>query len=340
MQPSEFLAILNNLPADSSLTATHIAALLETLSPILEKPVPIDLDSLPNSKLIDETMLADWLGESVSSLQKWRVSGNGPKFVKNPKSVRYRVGDVRDWIAHNTVQSTSEATTRLSRFGDMWDGFDDPVPAIIVNNVPMGFFRSLDAIEDPSGYTWVAAAREKPASFLDALTNSVAGQFAYLLETDCDAAIWLADKHPEVLDDFRPEEWVFNRLYPQLLGAELAKLVPAFRFFVDNGLSLNAATQFRIGEQTITASIPHLLTVVTTHGQDDGDTFTDLMIEMLKAGLDVDMPDENGQSALQIASDIGFGLYPKCVNAYRLHEKLSGELLSDGDETEEEGGKL
>jgi hypothetical protein len=71
------------------------------------------------------------------------VSGNGPKFVKNPKSVRYRVGDVRDWIAHNTVQSTREPTTRLSRFGDMWDCFDDPVPAIIINNVPMGFFRSL-----------------------------------------------------------------------------------------------------------------------------------------------------------------------------------------------------
>jgi hypothetical protein len=35
----------------------------------------------------------------VASLQKWRVSGSGPKFVKNPRSVRYKAGDVRDWIA-------------------------------------------------------------------------------------------------------------------------------------------------------------------------------------------------------------------------------------------------
>jgi hypothetical protein len=78
-----------------------LPALLETLSPILKNPASVDLDSLPDSRLVDETMLADWLGESVSSLQKWWVSGNGPKFVKNPKSVRYRVGDVRDWIAQS-----------------------------------------------------------------------------------------------------------------------------------------------------------------------------------------------------------------------------------------------
>lgn len=340
MQPSEFLAILKSLPADTPLTATHVAALLETLSPVLKNSVPVDLDSLPSSKLIDETMLAEWLGESVSSLQKWRVSGSGPKFVKNPKSVRYRVGDVRDWIAHNTVQSTSEATTRLSRFGDTWDGFDDPVPAIVVNNVPMGFFRSLDAIEDPSGYTWVAAAREKPVSFLDALTNPLAGQFAYLLEADCDTAIKLARKHRELLHGFRPEEWFFDKVFPQLPGIELARLLPAFRFFVDEGQSLNSATQFRLGNETITASIPQLLTAITTDGPDDGNSFTAFMVELLNAGLDVDMPDEGGRSALQVARDIGFGLYPKCVNAYRLHEKLSGELLSDADELDEAGGKL
>lgn len=173
-------------------------------------------------------MLAEWLGESVSPLQKWRVSGSGPKFVKNPKSVRYKVGDVRDWIGHNTVQSASEATTPLSRFGDMWDGFDDPVPAIIVNKVPMGFFRSLDAVEDPSGYTWVAAERENPATFRDALTNPLAGQFAYLLKVDCDGASRLAGARPEVLDDFRPEEWFFDRTYLQRPGSELARLSHAF----------------------------------------------------------------------------------------------------------------
>lgn len=340
MQPSEFLAILKSLPADTALTATHIAALLETLSPVLKKPATVDLDTLPASKLIDETMLADWLGESVSSLQKWRVSGNGPKFVKNPKSVRYRVGDVRDWISHNTVQSTSEATTRLSRFGDMWDGFDDPVPTIIVNNVHTGFFRSLEAVEEPSGYTWLAAARERPATFADALANPLAGQFAHLLEADCDTAIRLADEYPELLDGFRPEEWFFDRAFPQLPGSELTRLLPAFRFFVDSGLNLNATTRYRLGDQTITASVPHLLTAVTTNGPDDSNSFTAFMIELLQAGMDVDMPDEDGRSALQVARDLGFTLYPKCVNAHRLRRKLSSELLTDDDEIEEDGGKL
>jgi hypothetical protein len=54
----------------------------------------------------------------------------------------------------------------------------------------------------------------------------------------------------------------------------------------------------------------------------------------------VDVPDEDGLSALQVARDIGFTLYPKCVNAFRLHHKLSGELLLDEDEIEEDGGKL
>jgi hypothetical protein len=221
-----------------------------------------------------------------------------------------------------------------------WDGFDDPVPAIIVNNVPTGFFRSLEAVEEPSGYTWLAAARERPATFADAFANPLAGQFAHLLETDCDTAVRLADKHPELVDGFRPEEWFFDRSFPQLPGNELTRLLPAFRFFVDSGINLNTATRFRLGDKIITTSIPHLLTAITTNGPDDGNVFTAFMIEMLEAELDVDMPGDDGRSALQVARYIGFNPYAKCVNSYRLRQKLSDELLGDDDYAEESGGKL
>lgn len=75
MLPSEFLAVLRDLAADTPLTAAYVAALIATIAPAQSSPPQSIWTALPNSKLIDETMLADWLGESVSTLQKWRVSG-------------------------------------------------------------------------------------------------------------------------------------------------------------------------------------------------------------------------------------------------------------------------
>lgn len=38
------------------------------------------------------------------------VKGNGPPFIKLGRSVRYRVGDILDWIEAHRVQSTSQVT--------------------------------------------------------------------------------------------------------------------------------------------------------------------------------------------------------------------------------------
>ena len=45
---------------------------------------------------------------SVSTLQKMRVSGRGPKFCKIGKAVRYRVADLDAYMASCLVSSTSE----------------------------------------------------------------------------------------------------------------------------------------------------------------------------------------------------------------------------------------
>jgi predicted DNA-binding transcriptional regulator AlpA len=49
-------------------------------------------------------------GRSVSTLEKDRMFGTGPGFVKIGKLVKYRPRDVREWLARfQTVHSTVEA---------------------------------------------------------------------------------------------------------------------------------------------------------------------------------------------------------------------------------------
>jgi len=48
------------------------------------------------------------LSISVSTLQKMRVTGNGPRFCKIGRSVRYRMSDLDAYMAARIVSSTSE----------------------------------------------------------------------------------------------------------------------------------------------------------------------------------------------------------------------------------------
>jgi len=45
---------------------------------------------------------------SERTLERLRVSGGGPAFVKAGRSVRYRQADLEVWIAARVVGSTSE----------------------------------------------------------------------------------------------------------------------------------------------------------------------------------------------------------------------------------------
>jgi hypothetical protein len=48
------------------------------------------------------------IGLAVSTLEKLRVSGEGPPFVKLGRAVRYRVSDLESFLAKRVVHSTSE----------------------------------------------------------------------------------------------------------------------------------------------------------------------------------------------------------------------------------------
>lgn len=48
------------------------------------------------------------LGLAVSTLEKLRVGGGGPPYVKLGRSVRYRVSDLEAYLAGRVVESTSQ----------------------------------------------------------------------------------------------------------------------------------------------------------------------------------------------------------------------------------------
>jgi len=65
------------------------------------------MHTLPSKKLMTVKDAAIYLNLSTSTLNKWRVSGNGPAFLKLGRVIRYREEDLRSYIEQNTQRSTS-----------------------------------------------------------------------------------------------------------------------------------------------------------------------------------------------------------------------------------------
>jgi excisionase family DNA binding protein len=63
--------------------------------------------------MLDRQPAADYLGLSVPTLDRKRVNGDGPPYVKIGSRVRYRRADLDAWLSQRIVTSTSEAEARL-----------------------------------------------------------------------------------------------------------------------------------------------------------------------------------------------------------------------------------
>ena len=61
------------------------------------------------SALIPQGAVALRLGISERTLERKRCDGTEPRFVKVGRAVRYRESDLAEWLALQTVRSTSEA---------------------------------------------------------------------------------------------------------------------------------------------------------------------------------------------------------------------------------------
>ena len=60
-------------------------------------------------QLLDQREAARLLRLSERTLERLRLSGGGPLYVKCGRSVRYRAHDLEAWISARVVSSTSEA---------------------------------------------------------------------------------------------------------------------------------------------------------------------------------------------------------------------------------------
>jgi predicted site-specific integrase-resolvase len=68
--------------------------------------------------LMTEREAAEALSVSFRTLQRYRLAGNGPPFVKlgpDAKAVRYPVKELEAWSSRGLLSSTSDATTKKRR---------------------------------------------------------------------------------------------------------------------------------------------------------------------------------------------------------------------------------
>ncbi len=65
--------------------------------------------TLPADRLLSRVEVEHFFGIPKRFLEIAAVRGDGPPMVKiGARMVRYRVGDLRDWLAARTVRSTSQ----------------------------------------------------------------------------------------------------------------------------------------------------------------------------------------------------------------------------------------
>jgi predicted DNA-binding transcriptional regulator AlpA len=57
--------------------------------------------------LLDQREAARLLNLSIRTMERFRLQGGGPLYVKCGRSVRYRTSDIEAWIAARVVSSTS-----------------------------------------------------------------------------------------------------------------------------------------------------------------------------------------------------------------------------------------
>ena len=55
--------------------------------------------TLDDNVMLVEPEAAEVSGFEPCTLKTWRHQGRGPKFHKLGRAVRYRVGDIREWLA-------------------------------------------------------------------------------------------------------------------------------------------------------------------------------------------------------------------------------------------------
>ena len=70
-----------------------------------------------DQQILTTRQAADVTGLAVPTLNKLRVYGGGPPYLKLGRSVRYRLDDIHTWLNARVVSSTSEGSNRARLAG-------------------------------------------------------------------------------------------------------------------------------------------------------------------------------------------------------------------------------
>ena len=73
----------------------------------------IGLSAGVGKSLLTGDMAATYLGLTKRTLERWRVNGSGPKFVKVGKKILYRPSDLEAWMTTRTFANTAESRLSL-----------------------------------------------------------------------------------------------------------------------------------------------------------------------------------------------------------------------------------
>jgi len=71
------------------------------------------------TRLVTESDASECLGVSVRTLQKWRLRGDGPRFVKLGRAVRYDGRDLEAYIEAGRRRSTSDSPRAAGQDADL-----------------------------------------------------------------------------------------------------------------------------------------------------------------------------------------------------------------------------
>ena len=62
-----------------------------------------------NQTFLDSNQAAEYLGLKRTTLEAWRCRGDGPRFVKMGRLVKYRAADLEAFVESRIRGNTSEA---------------------------------------------------------------------------------------------------------------------------------------------------------------------------------------------------------------------------------------
>lgn len=68
-------------------------------------------------KLLNTEALADYIGVSPHTLERWRINGGGPAFLKAGRRVLYCSKDINTWLSNSRHLSTSEPQSTINEIG-------------------------------------------------------------------------------------------------------------------------------------------------------------------------------------------------------------------------------